>query len=71
LPFKASLGKMVRDPISTNGWVEWCPQGSTNREITVQADQGIKRDPTLKITNAKGAGGVAQVVGCLASRKHC
>jgi hypothetical protein len=37
-------------------------QGSTYRRIAVQAGLGIKQDPISKITKAKRAGRVAQVI---------
>jgi hypothetical protein len=43
--------------------------GSTNGRFMVQADQGIKQDLISKITNAIRAGGVAQVIGCLPSKR--
>jgi hypothetical protein len=42
--------------------------GSTNRRIIVQGCLGIKQNPISKITKAKRAGGVVQVVECLPSK---
>jgi hypothetical protein len=39
--------------------------GSINRRITVYISPEHKAIPISKITKAKGAGGVAQVVDCL------
>jgi hypothetical protein len=36
-----------------------------NRRIVVQANLGIKHGPISKITNAKSAGDMTQVVECL------
>jgi hypothetical protein len=68
---KSAGGKRSQDPISTNGWAQWqvpvipAIWGSINRRISIQVSLGIKQDTTSKITKAKGAGGVAQVVECL------
>jgi hypothetical protein len=42
--------------------------GSTDKRITIQASLGIKRDPIFKITNAKRAAEVVQVVEHLPSK---
>jgi hypothetical protein len=42
--------------------------GSINRKITVQVCLGKKQDPISKITRAKMAAGVANVVECLPSK---
>jgi hypothetical protein len=47
-------------------------QGSTNRRMEVQVSMGTKQNPISKVTNAKPAGGLGQVVKyCLASRRPC
>jgi hypothetical protein len=43
--------------------------GSLNRRVTIQAGLGKKQELISKITRAKGAGGVSQVVECLSSAK--
>jgi hypothetical protein len=43
-------------------------RGSTNRRIKIQTSPGIKQDPISKITSAKRAGGMAQVVEHLSSK---
>jgi hypothetical protein len=66
--------KVSQDPISTNGWVWWYTTvtparwGSTNKRIVVQASHDIKQDSTSKITNAKRAKVMAQVVEHLSSK---
>jgi hypothetical protein len=41
---------------------------STNRKVTVLGSMGIRPDPMSKITNAKKAGKVVQMVKCQSSK---
>jgi hypothetical protein len=61
--------KSPQNPISTvKTWAWWCialipaTAGSINRRIAVHASLGKKQDSISKITIAKRAGGVVQVV---------
>jgi hypothetical protein len=64
---EASLGKIF---ISTNGWTPVIPAtwGMINRSVVVHAGPGKKQDAIPKLTKAKRAGWLGQVVEHLPSK---